>query len=437
MEKMILRAQELQPWMTALRRDFHRFPETGWLEMRTSARIAKELDAMGYRVITGRDAVAEAARMGVPEEKETRAHLARVLDYGCEEAYLTEDMRAGFTGVVGELCMGEGPVVCLRFDIDALGMQECMEESHRPVLEGFASVIPGRMHACGHDGHAAIGLGVAKVLSEMKDSLRGTVRLLFQPGEEGARGARAMVAAGHLDDADVLIGSHIAPTDSLDDGDVTAGTWGSLATTKYDVTFTGVAAHAGGYPEQGKNALLAAASAVLSLHAIPRHSAGQSRVNVGTLHAGTGRNVIPDTAVMQLEVRGETTEINEYVASSAVEICEGAARMQGCGVKMVKMGEAEGQHSDEALIGRIVSVVKRDLPQLTLSSCQNAQNWGSEDISVMMNRVQSRGGQATYMRMMTPMAGAQHTVTFDFDESVLARSVMVFAAAAADVLTRA
>ena len=309
-----------------------------------------------------------------------------------------------------------------------------MEDSHRPAREGFASVIPGRMHACGHDGHAAIGLGVAKVLSEMKDSLCGTVRLLFQPGEEGARGAKAMVAAGHLDDADVLIGSHIAPAESLDDGDVTAGTWGSLATTKYDVTFTGLAAHAGGYPEKGKNALLAAASAVMALQAIPRHSAGQSRVNVGTLHAGTGRNVIPDRAVMQLEVRGETTEINEYVASSAVEICEGAARMQGCSVKMVKMGEAEGQHSDEALIERVVSVVRRDLPQLTLSSNQNAQNWGSEDISVMMNRVQSHGGLATYMRMMTPMAGDQHTVTFDFDEGVLARSVMVFAAAAADVL---
>ena len=435
-EKMIVRAEELQPWLTELRRDFHRFPETGWLEMRTSARIAKELDAMGYTVTTGRAAVAENARMGIPDEQETKEHLDRVLAYGCEEAYLTQEMREGFTGVVGEMRFGEGPVVCLRFDIDALGMQECMEESHRPAREGFASVIPGRMHACGHDGHAAIGLGVAKVLSEMKDGLRGTIRLLFQPGEEGARGAKAMVAAGHLDDADVLIGSHIAPTDSIDDGDVTVGTWGSLATTKYDVIFTGLAAHAGGYPEQGKNALLAAAHAVTALHAIPRHSAGQSRVNVGTLHAGTGRNVIPDRAVMQLEVRGETTEINEYVAESAVAICEGAARMQGCSVKMVKMGEAEGQFSDMALIERVVAVVKRDLPQLTLSSDQNSKNWGSEDISVMMNRVQRRGGQATYMRMMTPMAGAQHTVTFDFDEGVLARSVMVFAAAAADVLAR-
>ena len=80
------------------------------------------------------------------------------------------------------------------------------------------------------------------------------------------------------------------------------------------------------------------------------------------------------------------------------------------------MGRAEGQHSDPALIERIGAVVRRDLPQLRLSSEQNARNWGSEDISLMMNRVQQHGGLATYMRVMTPMAGAQHTVTFDFED---------------------
>ena len=428
------RAQALEAYMTALRRSFHRFPETGWLEMRTSAIIAKELEEMGYAVITGRAVCEESARMGVPDGKTTQAHLARALAHGCEEEYLTQDMREGFTGVVGVLACGEGPVVAMRFDIDALGMQECPEETHRPTREGFASVNPGTMHACGHDAHAAIGLGVAKVLSGMKEHLHGTVKLLFQPGEEGARGARAMVAAGHLDDVDVLIGSHVAPTDSLDDGDVTPGTYGSLATTKYDVIFRGLAAHAGGYPEKGRNALLAAASAALALHGTERHSAGQSRVNVGSLHAGPGRNVIPDHAVMQLEVRGETTEINSHMAARAEEICRGAAMMQGCTVQMIKMGEAEGQHSDEALLARIGDIVRRDLPELAVSSVENAQNWGSEDISVMMNRVQARGGLATYMRVMTPMAGAQHTVTFDLDEGVLVKSVKVFCAAAMDVL---
>ena len=433
-KKIVERAQAIQPELTALRRDFHHYPETGWLEMRTSAIIAKRLTELGYDVRTGRAVCAEDARMGLPDADTLRSHAQEALAQGAPAAYLTPDMAQGFTGVVGELRCGEGPVLALRFDIDALGMTECPADTHRPSREGFASANAGSMHACGHDGHAAIGLGVAQVLMELRDQLHGTVRLLFQPGEEGARGARAMVAAGHLDDVDVFIGSHIAPTGGPDDGDVTPGTFGSLATTKYDVTFTGLAAHAGGFPEKGKNALLAAASAVLALLAIPRHSGGQSRVNVGTLHAGTGRNVIPDRAVMQLEVRGETTEINQYMADMAVAACEGAARIQGCACEMVKMGEAEGQHSDLPLLERIADVVRRDLPQMRVSSVENAQNWGSEDISLMMNRVQAHGGQATYMRVMTPMAGAQHTVTFDFDEQVLSRSVMVFCAAALDVL---
>lgn len=432
--EIIAQARAMQPELTALRRDFHHYPETGWLEMRTSAIIAKTLTELGYEVLTGRAVCAQEARMGVPDEETTRRHAREALAQGAPEAFLTEEMREGYTGVIGILRCGEGPTLGLRFDIDALGMTECPDNAHRPTREGFSSANAGSMHACGHDGHAAIGLGVAKVLMRLRDRLHGTVKLLFQPGEEGARGARAMVAAGHLDDVDVFIGSHIAPTGGPDDGDVTPGTWGSLATTKFDVTFRGLAAHAGGYPEKGRNALLAAASAVLALHAIPRHSGGQSRVNVGTLRAGTGRNVIPDTALMQLEVRGETTEINQYMVEMATAACEGAARMQGCTCEMVKMGEAEGQHSDKALLVRIADVVRRDLPQLTVSSVEDAQNWGSEDISLMMNRVQAHGGQATYMRVMTPMAGAQHTVTFDFDEIVLSRSVMVFCAAAADVL---
>lgn len=427
-------AQQMQEELTQLRRDFHRHPETGWLEMRTSAIIAKRLTELGYEVLTGRDVCLEGARMGVPPKKTIDAHAQRVMTQGVPADFLTEDMREGFTGVIGILRCGEGPTLAMRFDIDALGMIECPEETHRPTLEGFASVNPGMMHACGHDAHATIGLGVAKMLMEMKDHLHGTLKLIFQPGEEGARGAKAIVAKGHLDDVDFFIGSHVAPTDDLDDGDVTPGTYGSLATTKYDVVFTGLAAHAGGYPEQGRSALLAAASAVLALHAIPRHSAGQSRVNVGTMHAGTGRNVIADRAVLEIEVRGETTEINRFMAQSARDICTGAAAMYGCQCEITTMGEAEGQHSDEALLERIANVVARDLPHLTVSSVKNAQNWGSEDISVMMNRVQEHGGQATYMRLMTPMASAQHTVRFDFDEVVLPRGVEVFAAAALDIL---
>ena len=433
--KMKALTDEMEPRLIAVRRSIHARPETGWLEMRTSAIIAKHLTELGYQVLTGSRAVKAEARMGVPEESALRRHAEEALSQeGTPQEYLTNEMKAGLTGVIGVLRCGEGTTVALRFDIDALGMVERGDEGPRPAREGFASRNPGMMHACGHDGHVAIGLGAAEALMALRSALHGTLKLIFQPAEEGARGARAITAAGHLDDVDYFIGSHVAPTDSLDDGDVTCGTYGSLATAKFDVTFTGLAAHAGGYPEKGHNALLAAASAALALHAIPRHSAGQSRVNVGTLHAGTGRNVVPDRAEMQLEVRGETTEINQYMAEQARSICQGAAAMQQCQCEITVVGEAEGQHSDVSLIERISAAVARDLPELRLSSVQNAQNWGSEDISIMMNRVQAHGGQATYMRVMTPMAGAQHTVGFDFDEQVLGRSVKVFCAAVLDLM---
>lgn len=433
-EKMRSLAAAAQPGMVAMRRSLHSHPETGWLEMRTSAIIAKRLTELGWEVMTGRGVCKEEARMGVPSPQVTAEHLKRVKEQDTPLEYLTDEMAEGFTGVIGILHCGEGPVVAMRFDIDALGMQECPEMTHRPTREGFASVNPGMMHACGHDAHAAMGLGIAEILSALKEEMHGTIKLLFQPGEEGARGAKAMVAAGHLDDVDWFIGSHVAPDDTMDDGDCTPGTWGSLATTKLDVTFHGKAAHAGGFPEQGNNALTAAATAVMGLYAIPRHSAGESRVNVGRLIAGTGRNVIPDTAFLDLEVRGDTTEINRFMAESAEAVCKGAAMMQGCTVELKKMGEAEGQHSDEALYTRVAEIVRRDLPHLTVSSNLNPKNWGSEDISVMMNRVQEHGGLATYMRMTTRMAGAQHTVTFDLEEGVLQRGAEVFCAAVIDLM---
>ena len=426
---------DIAPSLILARRDFHRYPETGWLEMRTSAIIHEALSSLGYTVLTGSRAVLPSARMGVPDGETLAAHAAAALSQpGTPAGFMTEEMKRGLTGVIGILKAGPGPVVALRFDIDALPMAERSDMDHRPAREGFSSRNPGMMHACGHDAHAAIGLGVAHVLMALREELHGTLKLIFQPAEEGARGARAITEAGHLDDVDIFIGSHVAPTGSLDDGDVTAGTWGSLATSKLDVVFTGLAAHAGGYPEKGRNALLAAAAAALSLHAIPRHSAGQSRVNVGVLRAGTGRNVVPDRAMMQLEVRGETTEINAWMERQARAICEGAAAMQGCGCEITLAGAAEGQRSDPVLIEKIRNTVARDLPELTLSSEQNARNWGSEDISVMMNRVQQHGGLATYMRIMTPMADAQHTVSFDMDESVLSKGVRVFCAATLDAM---
>ena len=162
------------------------------------------------------------------------------------------------------------------FDIDALGViQEADDESaYFPAREGFRSVTPGIMHTLRHDRHAAVGIGAGHAAARTARPAARTVRLIFQPAEEGVRGASSIVAAGHLDDADYALAAHVFPAGKaaglVDDVGVLAenGT-GGLATSKLDVTFHGRSAHAGIAPQEGRNALLAAATAVLNLHAIP------------------------------------------------------------------------------------------------------------------------------------------------------------------------
>ena len=268
------------------------------------------------------------------------------------------------------------------------------------------------------------------------DQLHGTVKFLFQPGEEGTKGAYAMVENGHLDGVDYFAGTHVAPDDKEDDGDITPGTYGSLATCKYNVFFHGQAAHAGGFPEEGKNAVLAAAHAAVGLSGIARHSQGISRVNVGVIRGGSNSNVVADEAMISMEVRGETDEINQYMDRRAKEICQAAAMMEECSCEMRLMGRAPSQVSSPELIDRISNLVRNHLPQYRVSSNPNAKNWGSEDIGFMMNRVQEQGGQAVYMRTMTKMASPQHTVRFDVNEDVLVKGAVSFSAIVCDLLKK-
>lgn len=429
-------AEEQRDELIQLRRDFHRYPETSWLEMRTSAKIAEYLTELGMEVLTGKDVCREEARIGVPDPDILERHFSQVKEQGAPARFLTEELEQGYTGVVGILRCGEGPTVALRFDIDALPMEEAEDLEHRPFREGFSSQNPGMMHACGHDCHAAIGLGTARILSELRDQLHGTVKFLFQPGEEGTKGAYAMVENGHLDGVDYFAGTHVAPDDKEDDGDITPGTYGSLATCKYNVFFHGQAAHAGGFPEEGKNAVLAAAHAAVGLSGIARHSQGISRVNVGVIRGGSNSNVVADEAMISMEVRGETDEINQYMDRRAKEICQAAAMMEECSCEMRLMGRAPSQVSSPELIDRISNLVRNHLPKYRVSSNPNAKNWGSEDIGFMMNRVQEQGGQAVYMRTMTKMASPQHTVRFDVDEDVLVKGAVSFSAIVCDLLKK-
>ena len=427
-------AAALQEEMTALRREFHRYAEPGWLEMRTASRIARELKNMGYEeLLLGREVCLTEARMGVPDETVLRDHYAWAEENGADSFYLPYT-EGGFTAVIAVLRCGEGPTVALRFDIDALGVRESGEEGHLPFDEGFASVTDGVMHACGHDGHAAIGLGTAKLLMKYRHMLRGTVKFIFQCAEEGVRGARSIVEAGHLDDADYGLGGHIFPTDKAPGADVAVfreGARGALATTKLDFIFRGESVHAGVSPQLGKNAMLAAAAATLNLHAIPRYSSVPTHINVGRFTAGTGRNVVCGEARLEVEVRGATSEANDYMEKRAIAIAKAAAEMYDCALQTVYMGGAPSMVCSGALSERVQRVAQQ---QGYKAVALDSMDGGSEDFSFMARRVIERGGEATFFSLLTPCAAINHNDRFDFSEEILSVGAEVFASVVLDIL---
>ena len=335
-EQITKMADEIAPELVAQRRDFHKFAEKGWFEMRTSSIIARKLTEMGYEVLVGDQVCKKDARMGVPSDEELEEQYERAVAQGADPEFV-KYTKGGMTGVIGILRCGEGPTVAMRFDIDALGVFEEKDKSHRPACEGFGSVNEGFMHACGHDGHATIGLGVAKVLMSIKDSLHGTMKLIFQPAEEGVRGAQSITESGILDDVDWFLSGHLGM--GWKTGELLALTNGFLSTTKIDAVITGLSSHAGASPQDGHNAILAACSATLAMHTACQDSRGAARLNVGTISGGTGRNVVADRAVLQLETRGETTEIERTVFGRAMSSLKGAAEMFGCTVDTKDHGQ--------------------------------------------------------------------------------------------------
>lgn len=427
-------AQELRDELCALRREFHRFAEPGWMEMRTTSRIARELKNMGYDdLLLGGAVCLDEARMGVPDRAALDEHYRWAEENGADEFFLPHTA-GGFTGVIATLRCGEGPTLALRFDIDALGVRECAEVGHLPHDEGFASQTAGVMHACAHDGHAAIGLGTARLLMKYRDRLHGTVKLIFQPAEEGVRGARAIVEHGHLDDADFALGGHIFPTDKAPGNDVAVfaeGGRGALATTKLDFIFKGKAVHAAIAPQEGQNAMLAAATATLNLHAIPRYSSVPTHVNVGRFTAGTGRNVVCETAKLEVEVRGATSEANDYMEQRAISIARAAAQMYDCELETVYMGGAPAMESSWSLAERVQRIARE---QGYAATALESMDGGSEDFSFMARRVIERGGEATFFSLLTPCAAVNHNDRFDFDEAILPVGVEMFTCTAMEIL---
>lgn len=277
-------AQQVQEDVVAYRRDLHRHPEASFQEFRTTDQIAKALDGMGipYR-------------------------------------------RFEPTGLLGEIKGGKpGKTVALRADIDALSITE------KTGLE-FASQNEGFMHACGHDTHAAMLLGAAKILNGIKDELCGTVKLLFQPAEEVAGGAKAVIAQGALEGVDFIFGIHIAAM--LPVGTVATKAGASAAAADiFRVKVTGKATH-GAMPEGGCDATVAAAAVVMNLQTIVSREVAPNQplvVTVGKLESGTRFNIVSGEANMEGTIRSYDVELHHKLPGIVERVAKNTAAAFRC-----------------------------------------------------------------------------------------------------------
>lgn len=413
--------------LTEYRREFHKYPENGWREFRTSARVAEILTGMGYDVAMGPDVI-EPGSVGEPErlsEEQTRQEMERAVRQGADPAFV--ERTQGWPGVMAVLDTGrEGPVSAMRFEMDCLPYDEPQRPGYRPCDEGYLSCNPQSVHACGHDGHTAIGLGIAEELMKRKGELKGKIKLFFQPAEETFYGAQSIVDKGHLDDVMNFIAVHIAlsaENKPLPSHTVACGCRDFLSDRQLDVYLEGKAAHPCGASQEGKNALLAACSAALNIHSIAPHEEGLCRVNVGEIHAGVCANTIAPDAMMRIEYRGQKPAISEYAGQRIFDILEGTAKAYDLKYHYVDYGEVPAGASDYAMM-EVVQRAAKKVPWFQTVYFEGNVG-GTDDAAVMLTKVQQNGGIGSYVGIGADTTGPVHNPEFDFDEDCLQAAVDV------------
>ena len=383
----------LAPQIYAYRKILHQHPECAWQEHWTTAYLKEELQALGYKIHEG------------------------------------EEVAGHDTGLIAELALGSEPCVALRFDIDGLPVTESTSPGHIPTREGFASQALGRMHACGHDGHMAIGLGCAHYFAKHKKELKGTLRLIFQPAEEGARGAREVVAQGWLDDVDYLLGGHIVDTDYDPLGaNVITHVTSSLATYKCDILFHGKSAHAA-RPEEGHNCIHAISDFIMATKDLP----GDGFIHVGKIASGSTRNIIADYGEMAVETRAHSTKRNEELVALLDHHLEKSTKKYGVTYEKIGMGSAPSLACHLPLANRL-DALYGSCSLLRPSSLKDVAFRASEDVAHMQARVLEKGGATVFFLFPTPLAADLHQHNFDFPMETLLTGLCAYVLAVLDLM---
>jgi len=374
--------QVLSPLLSLWRRQFHQFPELGFREVRTSAAVVERLEQWGWQVQAG----------------------------------------VATTGVVAVM-PGVDPSKTLGFraDMDALAMQELNDVSYR-------SQHPGVMHACGHDGHTAILLGLAKYLAEHRPA--GTVKLLFQPAEEGLGGAEPMIAEGALTNPtpQAIVGLHLWNNLPLGTVGVKAGPMMANA-DQFKIVIMGRGGH-GAMPQQTVDAVLVAAHVVVALQSIVSRNVNPldaAVITVGQLHSGSAFNVIAPSATMDGTVRCFTPELAELLPQRLEAVIAGVCQAMGATYHF------EYSRHYPAVINnpRITALVERAAGQV-LGSVVSEATLGGEDMSFFLQQVP---GCYFFLGSANPELGLDkphHHPCFDFDERAMAAGVEIFVRCAED-----
>ncbi len=382
---------ELQASLVQWRRDFHRFPELGFQEKRTSKAIAEKLSAWGIPHQTG---IAKTGILAIITGKK----------------------------ITGSKPTSNHKVLAIRADMDALPIQE-------ENIVSYKSQIDNMMHACGHDGHTAIAIGIAKYLWEHRANFSGTVKIIFQPAEEGPGGAKPMIEAGVLQNpqVDALIGLHL--WNNLPLGTVGVRSGALMAATEYfHCKIIGRGGH-GALPHQTIDSILVAAQVVNTLHTIVSRNINpleSAVISIGEFHAGSATNIIADSAQISGTVRFFNPEVGAKLALRIEEAIAGVCKAHGATYELAYTKLYPAVINDYA-IAELVRSVAETVIETPAGIVPECQTMGGEDVSFFLEAV---AGCYFFLGSANPdkgLAYPHHHPRFNFDETALATGVEIFA----------
>ncbi len=377
-----LEIRALQSQLVAWRRQLHQRPELGFQEQLTAAFVSKKLTEMGIAHETG------IAQTGI---------VATI-----ESAY-------------------PGTVLAIRADMDALPIQEENQVS-------YCSQHDGIMHACGHDGHTAIALATAYYLSQHRHDFKGTVKIIFQPAEEGPGGAKPMIEAGILQhpDVDAIIGLHLWNNLPLGTVGVRSGAL-MAAVDHFKCTIHGQGGH-GAMPHQTVDSIVVSAQIVNTLQTIVARNINpidSAVVTVGELHAGTAHNVIADTAEMSGTVRYFNPALAGYFKQRIEAIIAGTCQSHGA-IYELDYWQLYPPVINDVRITELVHSVASEVVETPAGVVPECHTMGGEDMSFFLQKVP---GCYFFLGSANPEKGLaypHHHPRFDFDETALAMGVEIF-----------